>query len=252
MLTDRERERYERQIRIPGWDESGQEKLKKARVAVVGAGGLGSAVLTCLAAAGVGELRVIDGDRVQPGNLNRQVLHGTGDVGRNKVDSARDRLLALNPEIRVEPVAERIHEGNVFDLLCGLPVVDALDDLEARLLVNRAAQKSGFPLFHGAVYGLEGRATTIVPGETACMQCLYRQVVPGTVPVAGVTPAVIGSVQAAEVLKYLLGLGDLLCNRLLIYDGLGSRFREVRLKKDPQCPACGPESSPARDRRGCA
>ncbi len=244
MLQEKERVRYGRQILIHGWGESGQEKLKGARVAVAGAGGLGSAVLTYLAAAGVGELRVIDSDQVEPGNLNRQVLHGQRDVGRLKVESARDRLLELNPDIRVVPVAERIHEGNVFDLLSGLPVVDALDNLEARLLLNRAALKNRLPLFHGAVHGMEGRAAVLFPGETACMQCLYRQVVPGKIPVAGVTPGVIGSLQAAEVLKYILGLGELLRGRMVIYDGLDARFREVRLKKDPQCPACGPSAPP--------
>ena len=242
MLLHRERERYRRQVLIPGWEEAGQEALKSARVMVAGAGGLGSAVLTYLAVAGVGEIRIVDGDRVERSNLNRQVLHGDADVGRRKVDSARDRLLALNPEVGIQALGERITGENVADLVGGLPIVDALDNLETRFLLNRAALRAGLPLFHGAVHGLEGRVTSLFPGETACMRCLYRQVVPGEVPVAGVTPGIIGAVQAMEVLKYLLGLGDLLRNRLLICDGLAMRWSEVRLKRDPGCPACGDAS----------
>jgi len=239
MLDETERLRYARQMSIPGWGEAGQARLKEARVVVAGAGGLGSAVLTYLAVAGVGELRIIDSDRVEPGNLNRQVLHGAQDVGRLKAESARERVRELNPDIRVEPVAERIHAGNVLGLLEGEVVVDALDNLETRLLLNRAALERKLPLVHGAVHGLEGRVTTLFPGETACMQCLYRETVPGETPVAGVAPAVVGSLQAAEVIKLLLDLGELLRGRMLIYDGLDARFREVRLKRDPHCPLCG-------------
>lgn len=238
MLSKRELARYKRQILIPEWTQSGQENLKKARILVAGAGGLGSAILTYLAVAGVGEIRVIDGDIVELSNLNRQVLHSDKDIGRSKVDSAKEKLEALNPDISVEAIKEIITKDNVFELVGDYPIVDAMDNLPTRLLLNRVAVKKNLPLFHGAVYGFEGRATTVIPGKTACLRCLYQGVIPGKTPVVGVTPAVIGCIQATEVIKYILGTGELLADRLLIYDGLSMRFSEVKLKKDPNCSEC--------------
>jgi len=239
MLSQQELERYGRQIMMPGWSKDGQEKLKESKVQVAGAGGLGSAVLTCLAAAGVGEIRIIDNDRVELSNLNRQTLHTEKDIGKTKVRSAEEGLQDLNPHIRIETVGQEITEETVIDLLDDCPIIDAMDNLPARFLLNKAALKKNLPLFHGAVYGLEGRATTIIPYDTACLKCLYQSVVPGEIPVAGVTPGVIGCIQATEVLKYLMGFGDLLCNRLLIFDGFSMKFSEVKLKKDPNCQGCG-------------
>jgi len=238
MLSKRELARYERQILIPGWSKSGQEKLKKAKVLVAGAGGLGSAILTYLAVAGVGRIKIIDGDKVELSNLNRQVLHSDKDIGRNKVDSAKEKLEALNLDIKVEAIKETITEDNVFELVEDYPIVDAMDNLPTRFLLNRAALRSNLPLFHGAVYGFEGRVTTIIPGKTSCLRCLYQGVLPGKIPVVGVTPAVIGCIQATEVIKYFLGIGELLTDRLLIYDGLSMKFSEVGLKKDPNCCEC--------------
>jgi adenylyltransferase/sulfurtransferase len=238
MLSKRELARYKRQILIPEWTQSGQENLKKARILVAGAGGLGSAILTYLAVAGVGEIRVIDGDIVELSNLNRQVLHSDKDIGRSKVDSAKEKLEALNPDISVEAIKEIITKDNVFELVGDYPIVDAMDNLPTRLLLNRVAVKKNLPLFHGAVYGFEGRATTVIPGKTACLRCLYQGVIPGKTPVVGVTPAVIGCIQATEVIKYILGIGELLADRLLIYDGLSMRFSEVKLKKDLNCSEC--------------
>jgi len=201
MLTKEELVRYERQIIIPGWGEQGQEKLKKAKVVVVGAGGLGSAILNYLAVAGVGSIRVIDGDTVELSNLNRQILHLEKDIGRKKVDSASDRLQSLNPHIEIEAIGEVIIEDNVFEMLGDYLIVDALDNLPTRYLLNRVAVKKNLPLFHGAVYGFEGRATTIIPGKTPCIKCLYKDVIPGKIPVVGVIPAVIGCIQATEVIK---------------------------------------------------
>lgn len=242
MISEQERARYQRQILIPEWNEAGQEKLKESKVVVAGAGGLGSAVLTYLAAAGVGEIRIIDNDQVELSNLNRQVLHADRNIGMRKVDSARERLTEINPDVRIEALEETLTEENVMDLVSDSPIVDALDNLPARFLVNRVALSRNLPLFHGAVHGFEGRATTIIPHETACMRCLYKQAVPGKIPVAGVTPGVIGCIQATEVIKYILEIGELLCNRFLIYDGMNLRFSELRLKKDPNCPACGPQA----------
>lgn len=238
MLSRRELARYERQIIISGWTKAGQEKLKKSKVLVAGAGGLGSAILTYLAAAGVGKIRVIDEDRVELSNLNRQVLYWDKDVGRNKVDSAKEKLELLNPDIEIEAIREVLTEDNVFDLVADYPIVDAMDNLPTRLLLNRVALRRNLPLFHGAVYGFEGRATTIIPGKTSCLGCLYQGVLPGKVPVVGATPAVIGCIQATELIKYFLGIGELLTDRLLIYDGLSMRFSEVKLKRDPNCAEC--------------
>ena len=238
MISKRELARYERQILIPEWTKAGQQKLKKAKVVVAGVGGLGSAVLTYLAVAGVGKIRVIDGDKVELSNLNRQTLHWDKDIGRAKVDSAKEKLESLNPDIEVEAIDERITEDNVYDIVDGYTIVDAVDDLPTRFLLNRAALRKNLPFFHGAIYGFEGRVTTIIPGMTACLRCLYQEVMPGKIPVVGVTPAVIGCIQATEVIKYILGIGELLTDRFLIYDGLSMRFTEVRLKKDPNCCEC--------------
>ena len=239
MLSGDQLIRYGRQIALPEWGEEGQRRLRDARLVVVGVGGLGSSVLTYLAAAGVGEIRVVDGDTVELSNLNRQVLHADRDIGRNKVESARERLTSLNPELVVEAVADVVTEANVFDIIGDYPIVDATDNIPTRHLLNRAAIRKKLPIFHGAIYGFEGRATTVIPGKTACLRCLYRGALPGGPPVVGATAGVIGCIQATEVLKYVLGQGELLTNRLLVYDGLSMRFSEVGLKKNPDCEDCG-------------
>ncbi len=238
MLSKRELARYERQIIMPDWGEAGQERLKKSRVLVAGVGGLGSAVLTYLAAAGVGKIRIIDCDRVELSNLNRQVLYSDNDIGKEKVACAKERLESLNPYIQIEAIGEVITEENVFDLVADYPIVDALDNLPTRHLLNSVAVRRNLPLFHGAVHGLEGRASTIIPGKTPCLRCLYQGVVPGKIPVVGITPGVIGCIQAAEVVKYIVGIGELLTNRLLIFDGLSLRFSEVSVNRDPKCTEC--------------
>src|SRR4030042_510286 len=205
MLSNRELARYERQMLIPDWGKSGQRKLKRARVIVAGAGGLGSAILTYLAVAGVGDIRIVDSDKVELGNLNRQVLHTDKDIGRYKVDSAKEKLESLNPDIKVEAIKAKITRNNIFKLVENYLIVDALDNLPARLVLNRAAINARLPLFHGAVYGFEGRATTIIPRKTSCLRCLYQDVLPGKIPVVGVAPAVVGCIQAAEAIKYILG-----------------------------------------------
>ncbi len=239
MLDAEELKRYDRQMLLPGWGQQGQNRLKTAKIVVAGAGGLGSASLIYLAAAGVGSIRIIDGDQVEPGNLNRQVLYGIKDIGKPKAVAAANRLRELNPFIEIEGIPVRITESSADDLVDGRLIVDALDNLPTRCLLNAVAIKQGLTLFHGAVYGFEGRATTFVPGRTGCLNCLYHDVIPGTVPVAGVTPAVIGSIQATEVIKYITGIGDILMNRLLLYDGIAMKFTEMLLKKDPKCGYCG-------------
>jgi len=221
--------------------QKGQGKLKKSRVVIAGAGGLGSPIAVYLTAAGIGTIRIIDHDQVALSNLNRQILHWEEDVGRKKVDSARTKLRNLNSTVEIQAIAETITKENVSDLMDGCDaIVDAMDNLPTRYLLNRCAIEKNIPFFHGAVNGFEGRVMTVIPGETACLRCMYRGLVPQEkFPVIGVAPAVIGSIQATEVIKYLVGIGKLLTNRLLIYDGLKVTFSEFRLNKNPNCDHCG-------------
>ena len=240
MLTGEELERYSRQIMIPQIGKKGQEKLKRAKVFIAGVGGLGSPVSIYLTAAGVGHLRMVDHDRVDLTNLNRQVVHWSGDVGKRKVESAQEKLNKLNPNVTVETLSVTISEENASELISGFDlIVDAMDNLPTRYLLNKTAIEHGIPFFHGAVNGFEGRAMTVIPGKTACLRCLYRGPVPESkFPVIGVTPAVIGCIQATEVIKYLVGIGDLLANRLLAFDGLNLKFTEFKVQRNPQCEHC--------------
>lgn len=241
MLTTKERKRYDRQIMIRGLGEEGQEKLKQAKVVIAGSGGLGSAASMYLVAAGIGTVRIVDHDRVELSNLNRQVLHWDKDIGRNKVDSAAEKLSQLNQAVKIESVAEMINEASISRLVAGFDViVDAMDNLLTRYLLNRVAVENHIPFIHGAVSGFEGRAMTIIPGKTACLRCVYR----GSNPqekftVIGVSPAIIGCIQATEVIKHITGIGKLLTNRLLVYDGLNMKFTELAVKRDPNCEHCG-------------
>ena len=241
MLTEDELTRYDRQIMMKGIGKDGQEKLKKARVFVAGAGGLGSPISIYLAVAGVGAIRLADHDTIELSNLNRQILHGDGDLGKRKVDSAIQKLQNMNKDITVAAVAEMITEESVSKLVgdCDL-IVDATDNLPTRYVLNRAAIEKNIPFFHGAVYGFEGRATTIIPGKTACLWCIYQgRITGGKFPVIGVAPAVIGCLQATEVIKYITGIGELLTDQLLIYDGLNLEFTKLEVKRDPHCQHCG-------------
>ena len=241
MLTPSEQERYDRQIMIGEIGQEGQEKLKRSRVVIAGTGGLGSPIAIYLTAAGIGMIRLIDHDQVALSNLNRQILHWEEDIGRKKVDSARTKLRTLNSAVEIEAIAETITEGNVSKLVDGCDgIVDAMDNLPTRYILNRCAIEKNIPFFHGAVNGFEGRVMTILPGKTACLRCMYRGPVPQEkFPVIGVAPAVIGVIQATEVIKYLLGIGKLLTNRLLIYDGLKVTFSEFTVNKNPDCDHCG-------------
>jgi molybdopterin/thiamine biosynthesis adenylyltransferase len=240
MLNAEELIRYDRQIMIPEIGETGQEKLKEATVFIAGAGGLGSPVSIYLAAAGVGTIRLADHDRVEVSNLNRQVLHWDEDVARKKVDSASEKLRRMNPHVKIETVDETITQGNAKNLAAGCDgIVDAMDNLPTRYVLNKTAIDLNIPFFHGAVRGLEGRAMTVIPGKSACLRCLYRGPAPQEkFPVLGVTPAVMGCIQATEVIKYILRAGELLINRLLIYDGLNLKFTEFKVNRNPQCEHC--------------
>ncbi|MFC1932816.1 ThiF family adenylyltransferase [Chloroflexota bacterium] len=241
MLTKDELERYDRQIMVRGFGQEGQDRLKQARIFIAGGGGLGSPVAIYLTAAGVGVIRVVDRDRVELSNLNRQVLHWDEDIGRKKVDSATEKLKRLNPGVQVEAIEATITEANISQLVAGFDlIVDAMDNLPTRYLLNKVAIEKNIPLFHGAIHGFEGRAMTIMPGKSACLRCVYRGVTPEEkFPVVGVTPAVIGCIQATEVIKYIVGIGQLLTDRLLVYDGLNMKFTEFKVKRDPNCEHCG-------------
>ncbi len=226
---------------IKGIGKEGQERLKKARVFVAGAGGLGSPISIYLAIAGVGTIRIADHDTVELSNLNRQILHGNGDIGKRKIDSAAQKLKDLNKDVTVETADEMITEENISRLVgdCDL-IVDATDNLPTRYVLNRTAIAKNIPFFHGAVYGFEGRAMTVIPGRTACLWCVYQgRITGGEFPVIGVAPAVIGCLQATEVIKYLTGIGEILTDKLLIYDGLNLEFTKLEVKRDPDCQHCG-------------
>jgi molybdopterin/thiamine biosynthesis adenylyltransferase len=241
MIVDRERERFLRQIAIEGFGETGQKKLSRACVMVAGAGGLGCAVCTYLAAAGIGTLRVVDQGEIELSNLNRQVLYRSEDIGKTKAATLRTRLQGLNPDVQFEPVQAVMDENSLSGLLHGMNVVvDALDNLPTRYALNKACLDQGIPLVHGGVHGLRGQAMTVIPGGGPCLMCLFGgKERKGTIPVLGTIPGLIGCIQATEVIKILTGLGALLSGRLLLFDGLAMRFSELAVQRNPHCPHCG-------------
>ena len=246
-LSDHERRRYARHLSLPEVGPDGQRRLKGARVLLVGAGGLGSPAALYLAAAGVGHLILVEFDVVDESNLQRQVLHGTSDVGRPKLDSARDRLRDLNPGVVVEGHAARLDRGNALELVRAHDlVVDGTDSFATRYLVNDACVLTGRPNVYGSVFRFEGQSSVFATPDGPCYRCLFPEPPPpGAVPscaeggVLGVLPGLVGLVQATEALKLLLGAGDPLVGRLLLVDALAMEFRQVKVRRDPRCPACG-------------
>ena len=239
-LTDYDRIRYNRQMLIRGWGEAGQARLKSARVFIAGAGGLGSPVAMYLAAAGVGEIRLCDVDRVELSNLNRQILHCDERIGQPKTVSTEKTLKTLNPTVKVLAFPEYLDAENI-DRVAGRPdiLLDCLDNYETRYLLNRYALEQHIPLVHGAIWGMTGQATFLHPPKTPCMRCLVPEPPPREVfPVLGATPGVIGCIQAMEALKFLTGVGEVLRGRLLIFDGEEMVFHSARVERDPTCPEC--------------
>ncbi len=240
MLTPEEIERYNRQLIMENIGEDGQDKLKQADVFLAGAGGLGSPISMFLAAAGIGKIRIVDDGFVETSNLNRQILYGNEDLGQAKVVCAQKALERLNPHIQVEAIPKTIQAENGYELVenCGI-IVDALDNYPTRYLLNQVAFQKNIPLVHGAVEEFYGQATTIIPGRTNCLKCLIPSgPAPQTWPIIGVTCGLIASIQATEVIKYIVGVGDLLENRFLIVDGLHTKVEEMELERTPGCEIC--------------
>ncbi len=246
-LSHEEILRYSRHLLLPEVGMEGQQKLKAARVLLVGAGGLGSPAALYLAAAGVGTLGLVDSDALDVTNLQRQVLHGTAAVGRPKLDSARARLADLNPHVRIEPFATRLTSANALEILRTFDViVDGSDNFPTRYLVNDACVLLGKPNVYGSIFRFDGYASVFDACVGPCYRCLYADPPPpDLVPscaeggVLGVLPGIIGSIQALEAIKLVLGVGQSLVGRLLTFDALRLRFREVTVEKDPDCPICG-------------
>jgi adenylyltransferase/sulfurtransferase len=246
-LTRDELSRYARHLILPEVGVEGQQKLKAARVLCVGAGGLGSPLALYLTAAGVGTLGLVDFDVVDASNLQRQILHSTADVGRRKLDSAEEKLAALNPAVRMVKHETMLSSANALDILKDYDIVaDGTDNFPTRYLVNDACVLLGKPNVYGSVFRFEGQASVFATREGPCYRCLYPEPPPpGMVPncaeggVLGILPGLIGIIQATEVIKLILGKGDPLVGRLLLVDALSMRFRELKLKKNPECPVCG-------------
>ncbi len=246
-LSNEEVARYSRHLIMPEVGMDGQLKLKAASVLCIGAGGLGSPVAMYLAAAGVGRLGIVDFDVVDYSNLQRQVIHGTPDVGRPKLDSARDTLNAINPEVQIETHEVALSSGNALEVLRGYDViVDGTDNFPTRYLVNDACVILGIPNAYGSIFRFEGQASVFAAKDGPCYRCLYPEPPPpGLVPscaeggVLGILPGVVGTIQATEAVKLIMGVGEPLVGRFLVYDALRMRFRELKLRKDPDCPVCG-------------
>jgi sulfur-carrier protein adenylyltransferase/sulfurtransferase len=245
-LSSEEVLRYARHLIIPEVAKEGQQKLKSARVLLVGTGGLGSPLALYLAAAGVGTLGLVDFDVVDETNLQRQIIHGTGDIGRPKIESARDRLREINPHVNVVAHEARLTSENALEILAEYDVVaDGTDNFPTRYLVNDASVLLGKPNVYGSIFRFEGQVSVFWGTRGPCYRCLFREPPPpGLVPscaeggVLGVLPGIIGTLQALEVLKLLLGIGTPLIGRLQLFDGLAFQWRELKLRKDPGCPVC--------------
>ncbi len=246
-MNEEQIERYSRNIILKEIGGKGQKRLLRSKILVIGAGGLGSPVALYLAAAGVGTIGIADGDRVDLSNLQRQVIHFTDDVGIPKADSAKEKINRLNPDVNVVVHKEMVFASNARKIMAGYDfVIDGTDNFPAKFLINDACVLIGKPYSHAGILRFDGQTTTVLPGKSACYRCLFVAPPPvGAVPtcseagVLGGMAGVIGAIQAVEALKYVLGLGELLTDRLLVFEALSMRFREVKVKRNPACPVCG-------------
>ncbi len=246
-LSSDQIERYSRHIILPQVGGSGQERLLSSKVLIVGAGGLGSPAALYLAAAGIGTIGVIDSDRVELSNLQRQVVHGTSDVGIYKVDSAAAKMEAINPDVEVKTYRERLTADNADDVLGDYDfIIDGTDNFPSKFLVADACHFAGKPYSHAGILRFDGQLMTVIPGKSSCYRCVFGAPPPAnSVPscsqagVLGVLAGIIGTLQTMEAVKFILGEGELLTDTLLVYDALGNKFRKVELKRNPDCPLCG-------------
>ena len=247
IFSPEEMRRYARHFSLREVGFKGQMKLRNSKVLVVGAGGLGSPALLYLAAAGIGRLGIADGDNVDMSNLQRQIAHFTPDIGRAKTASAADKIKAVNPNVEVVEHREFLTAANIARIVADYDfILEGCDNFAAKFLINDACVLLRKPFSHAGMLRFEGQTMTVIPGQSRCYRCLFRDPPPpGSVPncaeagILGMLPGILGSIQAAEAVKYLLGLGELLTDRLLIFDALAMRFREVRGKRDVACPVCG-------------
>ena len=254
-LNPDQRRRYSRHLLIPEVGEEGQKKLLDAKVLLVGAGGLGAPAAFYLAAAGVGTLGVLDADTVDDSNLQRQIVHTTDRIGMPKVASARIAIEGLNPDVRVIEHETRLTKDNVLDIFSGYDIIlDGTDNFATRYLINDATVLLKKPNIHGSIFRFEGQATSFMPGEGPCYRCLFPTPPPPELApscaeagVLGVLPGTVGMLQATEVIKFILGIGEPLIGRLLTYDALTTEFRTLKLSRDPNCPMCGPDAPTSLD-----
>lgn len=252
MLNDEQLKRYSRQIILPGFGAEGQSKLSSANVLVIGAGGLGSTVLFHLAASGVGKIGIVDYDKVEISNLHRQIIHFTSDINKLKVISATEKIKKINPDVQISTCDEKLTESNIKDLFKDFEIiVDGLDNFKDKFLVNDYCCRLNKKLIHAGAVGYEGQIMTIFPEKSACLRCVFPDGEPSDfrqsckeTGVLGVTAGVIGVLQAVEVIKLIVGIGDLLENRILKYNALNSKFYEFKISgKNPDCPLCGIKST---------
>ncbi len=239
-FSSEELRRYDRQLRILGLER--QKKLKDSKVAIVGVGGLGSPIALYLAAAGVGHIKLIDFDKVSLSNLNRQIIHWTSDIGKDKVISAKEKINKLNPNVAVTSIKQALSKDNAEALLSDVDIcIDALDNWKSKLLLNEICVKLRKPLIHAGVKEFYGQILVIIPGKTPCLRCIVSEEVieeRGKIPVIGVTPGIIGLLQALEAIKLITGMGELTLNQLILFDGLSMELTKVTVEKNPTCPVC--------------
>ena len=256
-LTETQIERYSRHIILKEVGGKGQQKLLDAKVLIIGAGGLGAPIALYLAAAGIGTIGIADADDVDLSNLQRQVIHFTPDIGKPKVVSAKEKIEAINPDVKVRTYHEWISAANIMEIIKEYDfVVDGTDNFAAKFLINDACVLAGKPYSHGGILQFVGQTITVLPGQSTCYRCIFPAPPPkDAIPtcsqagVIGVLPGVIGSIQATETIKFILGKGELLAGRILMYDALDMKFRDVEIKRNPKCPVCGenPTITEAKD-----